>query len=338
MTRRLIQVGVGGYGRTWLDTLERARERVEHVGLVDSDPEVLAKAARRLAVPESRCFTSVRGALDQIDADSLLCVVPPAHHRAVILPALDRGLHVLSEKPIADTMEASRQIVAHAATARGALMISQKGSFPPWVARFHEALAYVGPLSHVTLTYRAPLFSWGFRHAMADPLLIEMSIHHFDLLRALIGREPVHVAGSSWNTPWSGFEGDVAAQLRFTFDGGLPVLYDAYCRSSGDLTSWYGDIRAEGESGVISFVYPSLYVARRGASQEHVVAPREDLGRAGDLQDGQSLVLEEFLSATDEGREPRSSGRRNLASVAMVFAAIDACRSGGRRQIGEYLR
>jgi predicted dehydrogenase len=299
--------------------------------------DALNKAARRLSLPESRCFTNLRSALDDVDADSLLCIVPPTHHRGVILPALDRGLHVLSEKPIADTMEASRQIVAHAASARGRLMISQKGSFHPWVGRFREALTHVGPLSHVTLSYRAPLFQWGFRHAMADPLLVEMSIHHFDLLRAVLGREPVDVSGSSWNAPWSGFQGDVAAQLRFTFEDGLPVLYDAYCRSSGDLTSWYGDIRAEGENGVVTFVYPSLYLARRGASQEHVIAPRQELGRAGDLQDGQSVVFEEFLDATDAGREPRSSARQNLTSVAMVFAASDACRTGTKREIGEYL-
>jgi predicted dehydrogenase len=337
--RRLIQVGVGGYGRTWLDTMARFRERVEHAALVDVDADALEAARRRFDLPARRCFASLSAALDAVEADSLLCVVPPVHHEAVVVPALDAGLHVLSEKPIADTIEASRRIVARAAGSRGQLMISQKGRFHPWVSRFREAVrsGAVGELSHVTLHYRAPLFRWGFRHTMEDPLLVEMSIHHFDLLRALLDREPVEVAGATWNTPWSGFGGDVAAWLRFTFEGGLPVLYEAYCRSSGDLTSWYGDVRAEGERGALTFVYPSLYLAARGASQEHVVAPRQDLARAGDLQEGQALGFEEFLDATEGGREPESSGRRNLPSVAMVFAAIDAARTGQTRRIAEYL-
>jgi predicted dehydrogenase len=335
--RRVIQVGVGGYGRTWLDTLERFRDRVVHAALVDVSDDALAAARRRFDVPAERCYATLDRALAEVEADTLMCVVPPAHHEAVIVPALERGLHVLTEKPIADTVEASRRIVARAERSRGTLFVSQKGRFHPWVRAFREALAEVGPLSHVTLDYRAPLFRWGFRHTMEDPLLVEMSIHHFDLLRALLGREPRAVAGASWNTPWSGFSGDVAAQLRFTFEGGLPVLYDAYCRSSGDLTSWYGDVRAEGERGAVTFVYPSVYVARRGASQEHVVAPRTELARAGDLQEGQALGFAEFLDATDQGREPESSGRRNLPSVAMVFAAVDACRSGQTREIGEYL-
>ena len=42
--RRLIQVGVGGYVRTWLDTLSRFRDRVEHAGLVDLDADALEAA------------------------------------------------------------------------------------------------------------------------------------------------------------------------------------------------------------------------------------------------------------------------------------------------------
>jgi predicted dehydrogenase len=284
----------------------------------------------------------VEDALALGDADSLLCVVPPALHEQVITPALDAGLHVLSEKPIADSMAASRRIVARAARSKGTFMVSQKGRFHPWVRRFREAVQRqeVGPISHLTLHYRAALFRWGasgFRHLMDDPLLVEMSIHHFDLIRALLGRDPLDVAGSSWNTSWSDFRGDVAASLRFTMDDGTPVLYEGYCRSSGDLTSWYGDIRAECAEGAVVMVYPSLYLARRGADQLQVRAPRTDLARVGDLQEGQTLALSEFLDATDAGRKPESVGEENLVSVAMVFAASDACRTGERRRIGDYL-
>lgn len=340
---RLIQVGVGGYGRWWLDTVAALAGEAEYAALVDTDPAALAAARVRTGLGADRCFASLDDALERVSADALLCVVPPAHHEAVVTRALDADLHVLTEKPIADTMAASRRIVAHASRSKGTLMVSQKGRFHPWVRRFREALltGEVGALSHLTLHYRAPLFRWGasgFRHEMADPLLVEMSIHHFDLLRALIGRDPVDVVGSSWNTPGSGFAGDTAASLRFTFEGGLPVLYEGYCRSSGDLTSWYGDIRAEGETGALTFIHPSLYLARRGADQQHVVAPRSDLARAGDLQEGQTHALREFISAVNDSRVPESSGEENLVSVAMLFAAVDSCHSGERRRIADYLR
>lgn len=339
---RVIQVGVGGYGATWVDTLSQTTERARHVALVDVDLAARERARQRLGLDEAVCVDALSDVLGRVDADALLCVVPPAHHEAVIVPALEAGLHVLSEKPIADTMEGSRRIVDVARSARGIFMVSQKGRFHPWVRRFRQAIASeeMGPLLHLTLHYRAALHQWGasgFRHRMIDPLLVEMSIHHFDLLRALLGRDPISVAGASWNAPWSGFAGDVAAQLRFTFDGGVPVLYEAYCRSSGDLTSWYGDIRAECEGGTISMIQPHLYLARRGADQTLVSAPRQDLERVGDLQDGQRLAFVEFLDAIAERRQPESSGIENLVSVAMVFAASDACHTGTVRSIADYL-
>jgi len=344
---QLIQCGVGGYGSTWLDTVAEFRGRVSTAALVDVDDVALAAARSRTGIPENRCFSSLRRALDAVEADAVLCVVPPSHHETVITQALDAGLHVLTEKPIADTMEASRRIVDVARRSQGTLMVSQKGRFHPWVRRFREAVQNqeVGPLSHLTLHFRAAEFRWGsgsdFRHRMADPLLLEMSIHHFDLVRALLGRDPVEVTGSSWNTTWSGFAGDVAASLRFTMDDGTPVLYEAYIRSSGDLTSWYGDIRAECAEGVVTMVFPHLFLARRGATQWprlQVSAPRKDLTLVSEPHDGQGLVFREFLDAIDAGRVPESSGVANLVSVAMLFAAVDACHSRERRRIADYLQ
>ena len=89
--RRLIQVGVGGYGRTWLDTVARFRERLEHAALVDVDADALEAARRRFDLPAQRCFASLSAALDAVEADSRLCVVPPARQGSVILSAVEAG-------------------------------------------------------------------------------------------------------------------------------------------------------------------------------------------------------------------------------------------------------
>jgi predicted dehydrogenase len=339
---RIIQVGVGGYGAWWLPTVLGAGDRAAYVGLVDLDEAALAVARRRTGLDERWCFRKLDEAMSAVEADIVLCVVPPAHHEAVIVPALEAGLHVLSEKPIADTPAATRRILAAARRSRGQLMISQKGRYHPWVRRFRASLAdgAIDRLNHLTLHYRAPLFHWGasgFRHRMADPLLVEMSIHHFDLLRALLGRDAVEVAGRSWNWDWSGFAGDVAASLVFTMEGDLPVVYEANCISAGDLTSWYGDIRAEGETGTLAMVYPRLYIARRGADQSHVAGLREDLMVVTDTQAGQAVAFAEFLDAIEQGRPAETSAEDNLRTMAMLFAAVDACHTGERRRVADYL-
>jgi predicted dehydrogenase len=127
---RVIQVGVGGYGAWWLSTMLGAGDRAAYVGLVDVDEAALA-AAQRTGLDERRCFPTLDEALRAVEADIVLCVVPPAHHEAVIVPALAAGLHVISEKPIAETPAATHRILAAARRSRGHLMISQKGRYHP---------------------------------------------------------------------------------------------------------------------------------------------------------------------------------------------------------------
>ena len=80
---KVIQVGVGGYGGSWLPTIME-NDGVEHVALVDMNPEHLSRARKTIGLAEGLCFSDVEKAIAAVEADALLCVVPPAHHEAVI--------------------------------------------------------------------------------------------------------------------------------------------------------------------------------------------------------------------------------------------------------------
>jgi predicted dehydrogenase len=336
----IIQVGVAGYGRTWLDTILRAASRIRHAAVVDINPAAMEAARATLGRPDLLGFRALPDALARVRADAVLCVVPPMHHEQVVLPALESGLHVLSEKPIADTLAACHRIVRAARSAQGIMMISQKARYHPWVRRFRQAVisGELGHVSHMTYFYKDGRLSWGqFRHEMADPLFVEMSIHHFDLMRALLGRDPVSVWAESWNPPWSGFKGDIVGTVRFRFEGDVPVLYHGNKISRGDLTSWYGDIVAEGEQATLTMAYPRLYVTRMGATPNAPIGPQTDLMTVTEAQRGQDAALAEFLDAIEQGRLPETSVEDNLKSVAMVLAAADSAHRHEERRLEDYL-
>ena len=336
---KIIQVGVGGYGGSWLPTIMEDAV-VEHAAIVDMNPEHLSKARQTIGLGEDRCFTDLEEAIAAVEADALLCVVPPAHHETVICTGIDAGLHVLSEKPIADTVESARRILAKVNGSDRIFMIAQKARFHPWVRKFREIVTSgeLGRMSHITHYFRAPYYAWGeFRHKMDHPLYIEMSIHHFDLLRALLGCDPLSVWAQSWNTPYSTFNGDITGIAHFTMDNGLPVSYHADAISSGDMTDWFGEIRAVGETGTLTMVYPQLYIGRKGANHTDREAPREELMQVSPPQDGQAAVLREFAASVADGRQPESAGGDNLKSLAMVFGAVDSSRDQQVRQIADYL-
>ena len=336
---KVIQVGVGGYGAWWLPTVSET-DAVTHVGLVDVNLEALREARKVTGISKEACFASVQEAVISVDADALLCVVPPAQHEEVIGFAFDAGLHVLSEKPIADTPEAAQRILNRAQLSDRILMISQKARFHPWVRKFKELVTGggLGRMSHVTHFFRAPYYSWGeFRHAMDDPLFLEMSIHHFDLMRALLGRDATEVWATTWNTPYSTFYGDVTGLAHFIMQDDLPVTYHADAVASGDMTDWYGEIRAVGETGTLTMVFPDLYIARKGADHEERIAPREAVMTVSQPQEGQRRVLEEFIMAVAEGRQPESDVIDNIKSLAMVFGAIESSRDQQVKFIKDYL-
>ena len=78
---------------------------------VDLDPASLVNAQRYLGLPPERCYTSARQALGEHPADFCTIVVPPAAHEECVDLALEHDLDILSEKPIADSVDASVRIV-----------------------------------------------------------------------------------------------------------------------------------------------------------------------------------------------------------------------------------
>src|SRR4051812_39690204 len=92
---RVLQVGAGGFGRTWLTALA-SEPAAELVALVDRDPAALVDG-----VPG---FTDLDAAL-ATEADLAVVVVPPSAHREVAERCLAAGLPVLDEKPLAGARE-----------------------------------------------------------------------------------------------------------------------------------------------------------------------------------------------------------------------------------------
>ncbi|HLJ54039.1 MAG TPA: Gfo/Idh/MocA family oxidoreductase [Chthonomonadaceae bacterium] len=115
MPYRVIQIGTGGWGAAWCRSFlppNVAEGLIEVVAAVDTDRAALANAREGLGLPADRCYTDLEAALGENPADFCTIVVPPAFHEQVVIAALTHDLDILSEKPIADTLEASLRIAA----------------------------------------------------------------------------------------------------------------------------------------------------------------------------------------------------------------------------------
>src|SRR5438309_1914940 len=119
---RLIQCGVGGMGKAWRENATEKSPDFELAAIVDILDGPLNEAGEALNVPAERRFTTLESALKRVEADAVLTVTPPPVHVEHARLAFEHGLHVLTEKPIADSLENAKLMVKLAADANRQLV------------------------------------------------------------------------------------------------------------------------------------------------------------------------------------------------------------------------
>jgi predicted dehydrogenase len=327
---RIVQIGLGGWGLDWAWRVIPTVDEVEIVGYVDSDPAAAARLEALVPGSAQRFFGSLAEALETTGADAALVTTTLAGHAPLARAALGAGLHVLVEKPFTETLNTARELVELAAAKGLTLMVSQNYRFFPaarTAARMVEE-GSLGDLYSVSIDFRrdaaAPPGPRARHHSESQPLLVDMSIHHFDLLRMILGREPSRISCLTSSPSWSGFEGPPSAIASILFDD-LAVSYRASWISAGPITPWAGDWTMEFERGQLSWssrgdngVLNDRVVLRprRGRPRVQPLPVMARIDRAG--------TLTEFAAAVREDREPETSGRDNLSTLAFTLAAVES--------------
>ena len=317
-----VQVGGGNWGRGWAEIVHRARG-FRLAALVDGSAEVRDWASADLAVP---AFRRLEQALERVEADAVLLVSPPETHRPLAEAAMARGLHVLSEKPLALRLEDARALVELSERTGLHVMVSQNYRFrrQPRALQALVAAGALGRLRGIRITCRRDLrSSWisphGWRAEMAHPYLLEMAIHHVDMLRMITGREIGQVDALAWKVPDSPFRMEPNVQALLVLDDGTPVAYEGDFAAAVGETSWNGDWELVGERaratwtrGVESPLRGVVVIERYGSPTEKVALPElPALDRLG--------VLHELRRSVLEGTQPECSAADNVESLAAIL-------------------
>lgn len=121
-TLRVGVIGVGGYACLVHIPALRQTGRAEVTAICRRDPARLAMAQEAFAIP--RAFTDWQQMLDEAELDAVVVSTPHHLHAAPTIAALERGLHVLVEKPMALTSADSWAMVRAAEQAKRILMVS----------------------------------------------------------------------------------------------------------------------------------------------------------------------------------------------------------------------
>jgi len=335
---RIVQAGVGGMGRAWWKGAVLGSPDFEVAALVDIADEPLNEAGEALGVPESRRFKDLKTALDAVQTDAILTVTPPPVHSVHAELAFSRGLHVLTEKPIADTLENAKKMVAQADAAKRQLVVAQNYRFSAGARKLRDLVreAPVGAVGHGHLDFYIPGdFAATFRGTMEFPLLVDMAIHHFDLIRAITGRNVSKVTAMSFRPSWSWYKHDPGLKMLLELDGGMPFSYSGDWSAYGKNTSWNGNWRLQCEKGSLAWEDDKLAIHKSEFWGNHRSTENVDLPVIP-LQ-GQAKLLSDFAAAIRSGTPAETSGKDNLFSFGSVMAAVKSIRENRTVSLAEML-
>ncbi|HEY7031057.1 MAG TPA: Gfo/Idh/MocA family oxidoreductase [Thermomicrobiales bacterium] len=335
MPLRIVHVGLGGWGRDWATNVVPNVKAVEPVAWVDADTTTLAAARKTLTLPVDRCYPTLAAAIEAVPADAVLITTPIGAHVPVALEALAAGKHVLVEKPFAPSVDEARKAV-ETAEARGlVLMVSQNYRFFPAPRTVADLIAggELGAVGAIAVDFRRNVTSLPGRErhfALAHPLLVDMAIHHFDLMRLILGREAKSASCQTWNPPWSPFAGDAAGAATIAFDGGAVASWRGSWVSPGEQTAWAGEWRVECAGGEIRWTSRGELGGPSADCVEvrSLDAPARALTLKPVRAQGRAGTLTAFAAAVGSDQEPETSGRDNLKTLALVAAVVASAATG----------
>lgn len=320
----------------WLNAAKQAG--VELVGFVDLREEAARKRAAESGAVHPFIGTDLATVLQQAKPDAVFdCTVPEAHV-TVTLTALAHGCHVLGEKPLADSMENARRMVAAAQQAGKIYAVIQNRRYIPSIRRVRRVIESraLGELTTVNCDfYLGPHFG-GFREQMKHVLLLDMAIHTFDAARFLTGADAVAVYAKSWNPKGSWYAHGASAMAIFEMSNGVVYNYRGSWCATGLSTSWECDWRFLGSNGSALWDGGENFRAVRAVGEVQGTDKMREVAwevRPDDKADGHVGLMKEFVEAIRTGRQPETICTDNIKSLAMVFAAIESAETGRRVEV-----
>ncbi|MHC4844936.1 MAG: Gfo/Idh/MocA family oxidoreductase [Planctomycetota bacterium] len=197
-------IGVGHLGRHHARLMQQV-PGVELLGVVDNRPEQGQEIADGLGVA---AWESVDELPESVRAVSV--AVPTFLHHQVVCPLLERGIHVLVEKPMAATLEEARAMAA-LATDRG--LVLQVGH----VERFNPALSVMKGMGVAPRFIEAERLAPFTYRALDVSVVMDLMIHDLDIVMELADSPLAEVAAVGSRV--LGRHTDIA-NARLTFENG----------------------------------------------------------------------------------------------------------------------
>jgi predicted dehydrogenase len=323
-------IGCGDITHSHLAAYSRAGYQV--VALCDINEE-RAKAQQKTFYPAAAVYTNYHDLLSRDDIEVVDIATHPAIRAPIIEAALRAKKHVLSQKPFVLDLAVGTHLADLADEMRVRLAVNQNGRYAPHFSYLRQAVqaGLIGQIHSVQMTV-----NWDHNGVVGREfnkikhlILYDFAIHWFDLVACLLGqREALSVYAQITHSPAQRAAPALLAHVLIAYKQAQVSLV-----FNGDTGYGKQDTTTViGTEGTLLSTGPSLHeqtvtiYTAAGYSQPKLSGHW--------FPDGFQGTMGELLCAIEEDRQPENSGRDNLRSLALCFAAIASAETGQPQQPG----
>ena len=303
---RVGVIGTGAMGKHHPRIYSEMKE-VELVGVADIDE-------RRAAEVAAEYNTAAFGDCERLlknDLDAVSIAVPTSLHKEVALKAANYGVHILTEKPIAESLKSADAIIDAARRENLKLMVGHIERFNPAILKLKELISAgeLGQIISISCRRVGP-----YPPRIRDVgIIIDLAVHDIDAISYLYGKRALNVysiAGNSFH-----IKEDHAS-----------ILLQYEDKKSGMVeTNWLTPhkirkLTVTGTEGVAhaDYLEQSLEIWKEGAVREEEIEKREPLKNE----------LEHFMHVIVNDEEPSPSGEEGKYTLYVAISAIESYEKG----------
>jgi len=293
----------------------------ELVAVADHNPARLAQVREQFPAVQG-FYSDYKGLLEHSDVDAVIIATANSEHKDVAILCAEHSKHIMCEKPLALNVADCRAIIDAARTAGVKLMTAFPVRFSPAAVQARE-MVQNGDLGRLlgicTSNHGSMPGSWFVeKEKSGGGAVIDHTVHVVDVLRWILDDEVSSVYAEYDTRLHNDLKVEDVGQLLLTFGKGTAVSLDTSWSRPKSFSIW-GDVKMDfkGTKQNLSVnCFPQQIHHYDDTTMRH---SGFDVGENLDL-----LMIEEFIAAIRENRQPLVTGEDGLRALEVALAAYES--------------
>jgi len=326
-------VGLGSISQVAVLPAFAHSEKAKLVAVVSGDRKKAAKFAHLFKATEAYRYDQFSRCLENPLVEAVYIATPPGEHEKYAVAAAKAGKHVISEKPLAATVQQARRMVNACRRNKVLFMTAYRKYYEPSSLMLKEMIK-AGKLGRIDIihTLFAELRTFGdnspawlfSRELCGGGPLTDLGVYCINTTRWLIDEDPVAATGISWGRDRRRYK-EVEEGVAFRLDFKSGIVLQGTAAYSAAFSSF---VHVHGEKGWAELAPAFAFDEERRISGK---VGGKWFAKTFRPIDEFALELDAFADCILEGREPEPTGEQGLRDMIIMEAIYRAV--GQRRSV-----